>query len=104
LPARTIWGNKLSKLRQFGHKCRDCRQVVPGGARVCPNCKAFQDWRRFIAIGQTNLALLAAVISVATTFITVGVPFLNQQGEPIEVIWEHTSETQISLVARNTGK
>jgi hypothetical protein len=76
---------------------------VPSGARVCPNCKAFQDWRRFIAIGQTNLALLTAIISVATTFLTVAIPFFKQQGYRIELFLDNTSETQISVVARNTG-
>jgi hypothetical protein len=102
-PARTISETKLSKLKQFGYKCRDCRQVVPSGARVCPSCKAFQDWRRFIAIGQTNLALLTAVISVATTFLTVAIPFLHQHSDPIRLILDHASDTEISVVARNTG-
>jgi RNA polymerase subunit RPABC4/transcription elongation factor Spt4 len=93
----------VSKLRQFGHKCRDCRQVVPSGARVCPNCKAFQDWRRFVAIGQTNLALLTAIISVATTFLAVAIPFFKKQGYQIELFLVSTSETQISVVVRNTG-
>jgi hypothetical protein len=93
----------MSKLRQFGHKCRDCQQVVPSGARVCPNCKAFQDWRRFIAIGQTNLALLTAVISVATTFLAVAIPFFKEQGYRIELFLDSASETQLSVVARNTG-
>lgn len=102
--AHPEWGEtKVSKLRQFGHKCRDCRQVVPSGARVCPNCKAFQDWRRFVAIGQTNLALLTAIISVATTFFTVAIPFLKQQGYQIELFLVSTSETQLSVVVRNTG-
>ena len=94
---------KVSKLRQFGHKCRDCRQVVPSGARVCPNCKAFQDWRRFVAIGQTNLALLTAVISVATTFLAVTIPYLKQQGYQIKLFLVSTSETQLSVVVGNTG-
>src|SRR5712691_5323957 len=93
----------MSKLRQFGHKCRDCQQVVPSGARVCPNCKAFQDWRRFIAIGQTNLALLTAVISVATTFLAVAIPFFKEQGYRIELFLDSASETQLSVVVRNTG-
>jgi hypothetical protein len=76
---------------------------VPSGARVCPNCKAFQDWRRFIAIGQTNLALLTAVISVATTLLTVAIPFFKQQGYQIELFLDSASETQLSLVVRNTG-
>jgi RNA polymerase subunit RPABC4/transcription elongation factor Spt4 len=93
----------VSKLRQFGHKCRDCRQIVPSGARVCPNCKTFQDWRRFIAIGQTNLALLTAIISVATTFLAVAIPFFKQQGYRIELFLDNASETRMSVVARNTG-
>lgn len=102
--AHPKWGEtKVSKLRQFGHKCRDCRQVVPSGARVCPSCKAFQDWRRFVAIGQTNLALLTAIISVATTFFAVAIPFLKQQGYQIELFLVSTSETQLAVVVRNTG-
>lgn len=34
------------------------------GALKCPSCGTFQDWRRFLTIGNASLGLVLAVISV----------------------------------------
>ena len=47
-------------------KCRTCRKEIEPGAKKCVECDSYQDWRRFLAMGNTTLALLVALISVIT--------------------------------------
>jgi len=55
-------------------------------------------------MGQTNLALLVAVLSVATTFVTLGGPLLKSRGPDIQIIYENTDGDTISFLARNDGR
>jgi hypothetical protein len=84
--------------------CPDCRQPVQPGIRICPNCKAFQDWRRYVAIGQTNLALLVALFSVLTTLVTVTFPLLQPRGADIKFLLESMSADTLTILARNDGR
>lgn len=53
-------------------ECRICREEIKEGAKKCTNCGAFQNWRRFIDLGNSTLALVIALFSVAS----IGVPYL----------------------------
>jgi hypothetical protein len=44
--------------------CRQCRKPIPKGARLCSECKSYQDWRGYLNVSSTVLALLVALISV----------------------------------------
>src|SRR5438309_183376 len=94
----------MSKLRKAGRLCIDCRQVLPSKAKVCPSCKAFQDWRRYIAIGQTNLALLVALISVVTTFVTIGIPFSKSPEAELHTIFFGSGDLSASFMVKNAGR
>jgi hypothetical protein len=48
-------------------ECVMCREPVRPGARICTHCNSFQDWKRYFSVGSTVLALLVALLSVATT-------------------------------------
>lgn len=50
--------------------CRFCGGALRGGAPVCPDCDRFQDWRRFLSIGNAGLSLIVAALSVATVLWT----------------------------------
>lgn len=46
--------------------CRTCREPIRRGARKCVRCDSFQDWRRFMSVSTSALALLIALISVVS--------------------------------------
>jgi hypothetical protein len=95
---------KVSRLNFDPRPCPDCRQPVPLHAKVCPNCKAYRNWRRYITVGQTNLALLVALFSVITTLATIGVPMLRTKGSDISVLLDSASADQAVFIARNDGR
>lgn len=44
--------------------CRECGAQIPSHAKVCKECKSYQDWRRYLVFSQTTLVLLVALFSV----------------------------------------
>lgn len=85
--------------------CSECRQHIPVGARICPTCGSYQDWRRFLSIGQTPLALLVALFSVATTLATIIPPLLTSSGSDLKLLFEsNTNASDVSFVVRNFGR
>jgi len=44
--------------------CLVCREPIRIGAKKCIHCDSFLDWRRWLGISQTTLALLVALVSV----------------------------------------
>lgn len=45
-------------------QCKQCRNEIPQGARICSKCNSYQDWRSVIPFSNTALALLTAFVSV----------------------------------------
>lgn len=44
-------------------ECRLCREEIKDGALKCIECGAFQDWRRYLSLSNTTLALIIALIT-----------------------------------------
>lgn len=93
-----------SKLKALGKPCPDCRQPVPDKAKICPNCKSYQDWRRYAGIGQTNLALIVAVFSIATTLFAIGWPLVTYKGAVMHLIIEAMDKDGGTFLLRNDGR
>lgn len=68
--------------------CRTCKETIKAGARKCIHCESYQDWRRFLAVGNTTLSLLVALASV----LGVAVPLLWSRFS------EHEENIAISLL------
>ena len=49
--------------------CLTCANSIPVAAKFCTHCNTYQDFRRFLAFGQTSLALLIALISITGTLV-----------------------------------
>lgn len=47
-------------------ECMICCTPIPVRAKKCIRCGEYQDWRRFVPLGQNSLALLTALASVVT--------------------------------------
>jgi hypothetical protein len=93
-------------------RCSECLEAVPYKVKICPNCKSFQDWRRFVAVGQTNLALMVALTSVLTTLINVGIPVLEPSTSRMNIVYDFDTfssldlerEPKVTFYVRNDGK
>lgn len=82
--------------------CRQCKSLIPVGARLCRECKSYQDWRGFLNISTAMMALIIAALSVATVAapvfykifglnkskIVIGAPII--EGETLRVIVTNT--------------
>ena len=49
--------------------CSSCALEIPAAARLCSHCKSYQDWRRFLSVSTTTLALLTALVSTGAASI-----------------------------------
>jgi RNA polymerase subunit RPABC4/transcription elongation factor Spt4 len=85
-------------------RCPECFEIVPYRVRICPSCSSYQDWRRYLSIGQTNLALIVALISVLTSLVTVANPLLKPRNADIALIHETSTSTVSAFLARNDGR
>lgn len=47
-------------------KCRTCQEDMKLGAKKCTKCDSYQDWRRFLSMSSSVLALLIALLSVTS--------------------------------------
>jgi hypothetical protein len=44
--------------------CPICRELIKRGARKCIHCDSALDWRRWLGVSETTLALLVALVTV----------------------------------------
>jgi ribosomal protein L40E len=51
---------------QNAKACIECKAEMPFNAIKCVKCSAYQNWRRFVLTSSSSLAVLVALISVAT--------------------------------------
>ena len=54
------------KTDQKGNLCHFCQNKIHFDAVKCAKCQSYQDWRRYLMLGNTAFALLVAVITVVT--------------------------------------
>ena len=47
--------------------CPVCKESIVKGAKICINCKSDLSWKRYLAVSNTTLALLTALLAVAGT-------------------------------------
>lgn len=83
--------------------CRQCAEEISFAAKLCRHCGSHQDWRGYLNLSSTVLALLIALITVATSAVT---PLLSVLHAPrSEVVASNPvfhGET-LSIVATNLG-
>lgn len=76
--------------------------MVPGYV-FCKQCEHFNDWRRYFAISTPVLGLLVALVSVVGVNATNVISFFNPDRAAFLVGARFVSETQLLVVATNTG-
>ena len=50
-------------------KCMACKLEIEPGAWKCIHCETIQNWRRYLTLSNSVLALLVALLSVSTVFV-----------------------------------
>jgi hypothetical protein len=73
------------------------------GAKKCTKCDSFQDWRRYLPLGQNVLALLVALVSVVTLGVPVFKDAFKKDASDIKVNFQSAGPSTITLLASNTG-
>lgn len=61
--------------------CVVCKEEIKPAAKICNECNSYQDWRQYIAFGNTTLALIVAlvsVLSISAKYITELLPKSNE--------------------------
>lgn len=84
-------------------ECSTCREPIRTGARKCTHCDSFQDWRRFISLSASTLALLVALISVTSSLGPGIIRMINGQRSALVVSYIAPSDDGIMLLASNEG-
>lgn len=83
--------------------CKLCSEEIKKGAIICIHCNSFQDWRRFLTISNTTLALLIALITVISSTVP---PFLRATERPhsrIKLQFLEADQWSIYFSASNLG-
>lgn len=92
--------------------CPVCREDIRAGAQKCVKCSSdLRGWRRYISLGNTNLALLTALVSVVATAypglhraLMPGHAFVSVF--PFAVLWRNydSLDADITIGIANEGK
>ena len=97
---------KMQAARKAKH-CRLCQETIHLDAVKCAKCQSYQDWRRYLTIGNTAFALLVALITVVTVagphFIDAIIQFLPPRANIRATITSSYRQEQIFMRATNTG-
>ena len=87
-------------------QCSSCYSVINQAARKCPQCQAFQNWRRHIDATNATLALLLAFVSVLTIGgepIAKIIQSLQPPRADVRMIVSRADLGNIHIVAQNSG-
>ena len=84
-------------------KCRQCKQNIPKGARLCSKCNSYQDWRGYLSVSSTVLALLVALLSAATTAAPAIKKALHKPRPEIVVGQPYLDRGDLRVVISNQG-
>jgi hypothetical protein len=83
--------------------CRQCRREMPAGAKLCSHCSSYQDWRGYLPISSTVLALLVALIGVASATLPAAVAALHHPNSAVKIASPVINGEEVYLVVSNTG-
>jgi hypothetical protein len=73
------------------------------GARLCSECGSYQDWRGYLNVSSTVLALLVALVSVATAAVPVAYRQFGLAKSRVVVGTPATDSERIRVVISNVG-
>lgn len=83
--------------------CPVCLEKINVGATKCIHCGSFQDFRRYMNISSSFLALIVALISVSSFFIPLMIETFEDKDSDIGISLQFIRHDGIFLVASNSG-
>jgi hypothetical protein len=83
--------------------CRVCREPVRQGARKCIHCNSVLDWRGWLGISETALALLVALLSVIGATAPRVIELLKPKFSNLKVSVRQVYGQNLELLATNQG-
>ena len=84
-------------------KCRYCKEDIKLGARKCIHCDSYLDWRRYLGMSSSVLALLIALVSVLTTALPAFHKYIVGNRSNLDLEFQASSGGDIYIVASNDG-
>ena len=83
--------------------CCVCHESIEIGAKKCVHCNSYQDWRRYLNLSSTMLALIVALVSV----LSISIPMLKDNFKPnnskINILFQSDSFKNLTFIASNSG-
>jgi hypothetical protein len=83
--------------------CRVCREPIRQGAKKCIHCTSQLDWRGWLGISETGLALLVALVSVIGATAPRVVELFTPQFSSLSLSIRQVYSQSLELVALNQG-
>ena len=83
--------------------CTTCGEEIAASARKCIHCDTWQDWRRYLVFSNTVLALLVALISVATVAAPVFRDMLTTKDSHLIGSFQGVTDNGAVFVIFNSG-
>lgn len=84
-------------------QCSFCLQKIEDGARKCPHCGSFQNWRSKLSIGSTALSLLVALISVSAMAVPILVSVLRGETSDLKATLKRAERFSTYSTRTRTG-
>lgn len=66
------------------YACKDCNYFLDPSVLVCPNCKSYQNWRRYLHLGQGLIILASAIVSAILAIATGVIHWQTQKPETLD--------------------
>lgn len=89
--------------REAASCCKQCFNPIPTGARICPKCNSYQDWRSFVPFSTTALALMTALISVLGIAAPVFYKIVHKEKSQATLTMPSVDGTTLRVIAVNKG-
>jgi len=86
-----------------GSECRVCLEPIRARAKKCVKCESYQDWRRFLSLSNTVLALLVALVSVSTAAIPEITKLFTTSYSSVSAQKRGIKGNQIEFIVNNSG-
>jgi hypothetical protein len=83
--------------------CAVCKEPIQAGALKCIHCESYLDWRGYLAVSQTTLALLIALISVVSSMVPPLVDWMSRHYSDIHAEVRQPYLDRLEISVANTG-
>jgi len=90
--------------KQDTQLCRSCRESIAVSALRCRHCGEFQNWKSYLGLGNSVLALLIALISVFTLAVKVVVDVSSEEQSRLISVLQVANTEGIVVYAENIGE